>query len=111
MPQRNRRARALVLLALAVALLAFTGLRFCQGKTPGLYPASSWGDWRSERIGGWSAYVRVNSWTHAAQASLNYGKAEGISLNAYGETVHGVTVMDRTVFTLTPDGRLTAKQR
>ncbi|WP_371619445.1 hypothetical protein [Streptomyces sp. NBC_00454] len=111
MPLKTPRARALTLWGLAVALLAFTGLCFCQGKTPALYPESSWGPWRSETIDGWSAFVRVNSWTHAAQADLHYGKAEDLSLNAYGETVHGDTVMERMVFTLTPDGRLTAKQR
>ncbi|WP_330300218.1 hypothetical protein [Streptomyces sp. NBC_00503] len=111
MPLKTRRARALMLWGLVVALLAFTGLCFYQGKTPALYPESSWGPRRSEAIeGGGTAYVRVNSWAHAAQADLQYGKAAGLSLNAYGETVHGVTPLGGISFTLTPDGRLTAKQ-
>ncbi|MGW3061616.1 hypothetical protein ACWC98_37725 [Streptomyces goshikiensis] len=109
MPPNRHRAIGWALGFLAVVPLAFTGLFFHQGKTPGLYPERSWGSWRSERMGSWSTYVRINSWTHAAQARIHYGKAEEIHLDAYGET-RDATSPFGTVFTLTPDGRLTAKQ-
>ncbi|MGW2988157.1 hypothetical protein [Streptomyces goshikiensis] len=106
-PNRHRTiAGALGLLA--VVLIAFTSLFFFQGKTPGLYPERSWGPWRSETMDPWSTHVRINSWTHAAQAHIHYGKAEDIYLDAYGETRDATSF--GTVFTLTPEGRLTAKK-
>ncbi|WP_404962581.1 hypothetical protein [Streptomyces sp. 147326] len=110
MPLTSRRSLASALGVLAAALLAFTGLCFCQGRTPGLLPESSWGAWRHEGLAGWSTHVRVNTWSHAAQARVNWGKAEEIELNAYGRAARGTTATHRTVFTLTPDGKLTAKQ-
>lgn len=111
MPLNRRRATAWAPGFLAVVALALTGLLFQQGRTPGLYPERSWGPWRSERTGVWSTHVRINSWTHAAQARIHYGKAEEIHLDAYGETARDTSGMFRTDFTLTPDGRLTARQR
>ncbi|MFE9635804.1 hypothetical protein [Streptomyces sp. NPDC006463] len=110
MPFMSRRSRASALGFLAAALFAFTGLCFYQGKTPGLLPESSWGAWRHDEIAGWSTHVRVNTWSQAAEAQINWGKAEAIELNAYGKTARGTTTTDRTVFTLTPDGKLTAKR-
>ncbi|MFE3632080.1 hypothetical protein [Streptomyces goshikiensis] len=109
MPPNRHRAIGWTLGFLAVVLLAFTGLFFHQGKTPGLYPERSWGPWRSETMDSWSTHMRINTWTHAAQARIHDGKAEDIYLNAYGET-HDATSAFGTVFTLTPEGRLTAKQ-
>ncbi|WP_327411513.1 hypothetical protein [Streptomyces sp. NBC_01233] len=106
----SRRSRASALGVLAAALFAFTGLCFSQGKTPGLLPESSWGDWRDEERDGWSTHVRVSTWSRAAQARIDWGKAEGIDLNAYGRTARDISIMHRTVFTLTPDGKLTAKR-
>lgn len=106
----NRRrtvARAAVLLA--AVLLALTGVFFQQGRTPGLYPERSWGPWRAETMGAWSTHVRVNSWTHAAQSRIHYGKAEDISLDAYGRTREATSAFG-AVFTLTPEGRLTVQQ-
>ncbi|OKI49183.1 hypothetical protein [Streptomyces sp. MJM1172] len=51
----------------------------------------------------------THSWTRAAQARIHHGKAEEIHLDACGET-RDVTSALGTVFTLTPEGRLTAKQ-
>ncbi|WP_322872040.1 hypothetical protein [Streptomyces goshikiensis] len=51
----------------------------------------------------------TNSWTHAAQARIHHGKAEGIQLDACGETRDATSAIG-TVFTLTPEARLTAKQ-
>ncbi|MER5570323.1 hypothetical protein ABT083_29570 [Streptomyces goshikiensis] len=50
-----------------------------------------------------------DSWTHAAQARIHHGKAEEIQLNACGETRDATSAIG-TVFTLTPEARLTAKQ-
>ncbi|MFE6268600.1 hypothetical protein ACFVQ9_07375 [Streptomyces goshikiensis] len=50
-----------------------------------------------------------DSWTHAAQARIHHGKAEGIHLDACGETRDAASAFG-TVFTLTPEGRLTARQ-
>ncbi|WP_405680596.1 hypothetical protein OG239_05645 [Streptomyces sp. NBC_00868] len=106
----SRRSRAAALGFLAAALFAFTGLCFFQGKTPGLLPEGSWGAWRSGDIAGWSTHIRVNTWSQAAEARINWGKAEAIELNAYGKTARDTTVTHRTVFTLTPDGKLTAQR-
>ncbi|MFJ9078315.1 hypothetical protein ACIRO3_24230 [Streptomyces sp. NPDC102278] len=110
MPLNRHRATAWSLGLLAMAVLALTGLLFHQGRTPALYPERSWGPWRSETMGVWSTHVRTNSWAHAAQARIHYGKAEDIHLDAYGETVRDTGRMSPTDFTLTPDGGLTARQ-
>ncbi|MGW2988461.1 hypothetical protein [Streptomyces sp. ADI91-18] len=51
----------------------------------------------------------TNSWIHAAQARIHHGKAEGIHLDACGETRDAASAIG-IVFTLTPEGRLTARQ-
>ncbi|WHM40835.1 hypothetical protein [Streptomyces sp. BPTC-684] len=38
------------------------------------------------------------------------GKAESITLKAYGGDAHGTTGTDPTAFTLTPDGKLTGRE-
>ncbi|MFD9359495.1 hypothetical protein [Streptomyces sp. NPDC060031] len=110
MPLTSRRSRAAALGFLAAALFAFTGLCFYQGRTPGLLPESSWGGWRNEEVAGWSTHVRVNSWTHAAEARANCGKAEEIVLGAYGKTARDSSATGDTAFTLTPEGKLTVKR-
>ncbi|MER5776974.1 hypothetical protein ABT144_22300 [Streptomyces sp. NPDC002039] len=110
MPPKRDRAIARVLVLVAVVVLALTGVLFHQGRTPGLYPERSWGPWKSETMGAWSTHVRTNSWVHAAQARIHYGKAEDVDLDAYGETARKTSGMFPTDFTLTPDGRLTARQ-
>ncbi|MGW7104512.1 hypothetical protein [Streptomyces sp. NPDC054838] len=109
MPLTSHRSRVLAVAFLVAVLLSYTSMCFYQGKTPSLYPESSWGPWKHEQIASWSTHVRVNTWTHAAQAQMHYGKAEDISLGAYGKTVHESSVIDQNTFTLTPDGRLTAQ--
>lgn len=104
-----RRSRASVLcFAVVAALLAFTAFSFYRGAAPGLLPERSWGAWRHEEVAHWSAHVRVNNWTHAAEADLHMGKAEDISLRAYGKTARDTSTMGDITFTLTPDGKLTA---
>ncbi|MCX4625686.1 MULTISPECIES: hypothetical protein [unclassified Streptomyces] len=107
-----RRPRAAVLgFAVAAALLAFTAFSVYRGAAPGLLPESSWGAWRQEEVANWSAHIRVNRWSHAAEAEIHWGKAEQISLRAYGDADHGTSGMMNTTFTLTPDGRLTGSRR
>ncbi|MER6519241.1 hypothetical protein ABT246_20630 [Streptomyces sp. NPDC001553] len=110
MPLNRHRAIAWILVLVAVVVLALTGVLFHQGRTPGLYPEGSWGPWKSETMGAWSTHVRTNSWVPAAQARIHYGKAEAVDLDAYGETARETSGMFSTDFTLTPDGRLTARQ-
>lgn len=107
-----RRSRASLLgFAVAAALLAFTAISVYRGAAAGLLPEGSWGAWRQEEVAQWSAHIRVNHWTHAAEAELYMGKAEQISLRAYGETDRGTSVTGVVTFTLTPDGRLTGSRR
>ncbi|MCY0944109.1 hypothetical protein [Streptomyces antarcticus] len=111
MPLNLRRVTIGGLGLLTVLVPALTAVLFHQGRTPGLYPERSWGPWKDETMDVWSTHVRINSWTHAAQARINYGKAEEIHLGAYGEAARETSGMFRTRFTLTPDGGLTAKQQ
>ncbi|MET9887381.1 hypothetical protein ABZZ20_30435 [Streptomyces sp. NPDC006430] len=110
MPLTIRHFRVSVLFLLAAALLAVAGLCFYQGKAPGLLPESSWGPWRNDQLAGWSTHIRVNTWSRAAEARINMGKAEEIMLTAYGDTARGASATGDTVFTLTPDGKLTANR-
>ncbi|MFE6845382.1 hypothetical protein [Streptomyces sp. NPDC057686] len=107
-----RRPRATVLcLAVAAALLAVTAFGVYRGAASGLLPESSWGAWRHEEIDHWSAHIRVNRWSRAAEAEIHWGKAEQISLRAYGDADHDTSAMNGGVtFTLTPDGKLTGSR-
>ncbi|KOY54908.1 hypothetical protein [Streptomyces sp. XY332] len=107
-PERRPRAAAVTGFAVAAALLVFTAFGIHRGTAPGLLPESSWGAWRQEEIGHWSAHIRVSRWTHAAEAEIHWGKAEQISLRAYGDADRDTSVMNGGItFTLTPEGRLT----
>ncbi|MFJ8563315.1 hypothetical protein [Streptomyces sp. NPDC093514] len=111
MPPPSRRTRTFALLAVLVVLLpagAVVAVR--EGRAPGLLPERSWGPWTDGGIEGWSAHVRVNTWGDAAQADIHCGKAEDLTLHAYGKTARTTSTMQPTVFTLTPDGRLTARR-
>ncbi|MEV6734881.1 MULTISPECIES: hypothetical protein [unclassified Streptomyces] len=108
-PLRLPRA-AVLLFAVAASLLAFTAFSVYRGAAPGLLPESSWGAWRQEEVADWSAHIRVNRWAHAAEAEIHWGKAEQISLRAYGDEDRDTSGMERTTFTLTPDGKLTGSQ-
>ncbi|MFE2143416.1 hypothetical protein ACFXA3_17035 [Streptomyces sp. NPDC059456] len=109
-PARASRAAG-VLAAVCVVVLsagAVVGVR--EGRAPGLLPERSWGPWTDGGIEGWSTHVRVNRWGDAAEADIHFGKAEDLTLHAYGKTVSATSMMEPTVFTLTPDGRLTARR-
>ncbi|MFI7359020.1 hypothetical protein ACIBTP_34465 [Streptomyces avidinii] len=117
LPSRRTRtsARALRLagtLAVALVVLMSAGAVFAvrDGRAAGYLPERSWGPWTDAQIEGWSTHVRVNTWGDAAQADIHYGKAEDLTLNAYGKTARATTMMRSTVFTLTPDGTLTARR-
>ncbi|MFI9808639.1 hypothetical protein ACIHEJ_30505 [Streptomyces sp. NPDC052301] len=106
----RRRPTATRLMAVAVAavtLLGLVGWYLFSGRGAGLLPQDSWGPWRQKQVHGWSVWVRVNSWSDAAEANGAYGKADDFSLKAYGTPATAATVMDGTRFTLAPDGRLT----
>lgn len=111
MPLNLRRVTTGGLGLLAVLTLALSAALFQQGRTPGLYPERSWGPWTHGTADVWSTHVRINRWTHASQARVNYGKAEEIYLDAYGETARGTSMTFPTDFALTRDGRLTANRR
>ncbi|MFJ3520708.1 hypothetical protein [Streptomyces sp. NPDC090131] len=110
--RRTRTARALrlagALAALVVLVSAGIVVAVREGPAAGLMPERSWGPWTDGGIEGWSTHVRVNTWGDAAQADIHFGKAEDIFLRAYGKTARVTSMMQTTVFTLTPDGRLTA---
>ncbi|WP_405443837.1 hypothetical protein OG373_40025 [Streptomyces avidinii] len=119
MPPLSRRprasARALRLAGtLAVALVVLLGagavVAVREGRAAGLLPERSWGPWTATRIEAWSTHVRVNTWGDAAQAEIHFGKAEDLTLHAYGKTARATGMMQPTVFTLTPDGKLTARR-
>ncbi|MFJ7780685.1 hypothetical protein [Streptomyces yangpuensis] len=93
-----------------MALAAGAVVAVREGRAPGLMPERSWGPWTDGSMEGWSTHVRVNTWGHAAEADIHYGKAEHIVLQAYGKTVRETGTAGATVFTLTPDGRLTASR-
>ncbi|MFD9358725.1 hypothetical protein [Streptomyces sp. NPDC060031] len=99
-----------IYLILAAVLLATGVFAVRQGPAAGLLPEATWGGWRAQEVLHWSAYIRVNTWAHAAEAEIHMGKAESITLKAYGADAHGTTHMDRTAFTLTPDGKLTGRE-
>ncbi|MBT2408510.1 MULTISPECIES: hypothetical protein [unclassified Streptomyces] len=112
MPSSRRRTLAPALIfTLAAALLAVAALAFWQGRAPGLLPEGSWGAWRNQEVSNWSTHVRVNTWVHAAEARVHMGKAEEITLEAYGRTARGTTTMDGTTFTLTPEGKITGTRQ
>ncbi|MEV6833961.1 hypothetical protein AB0N17_05490 [Streptomyces sp. NPDC051133] len=109
-PRRPAAPRFMAMTAVtAVTLLGLVGWYLFSGRGAGLLPQDSWGPWREKRVPYWSVWVRVNSWSHAAEATGAYGKADDFSLKAYG-TPATATTADRTRFTLTPDGELTARQ-
>ncbi|MER6443704.1 hypothetical protein [Streptomyces venezuelae] len=108
--RRTRTARALRIAALVMLLSAGTALAVREGHAVGLMPERSWGPWTDGGIEGWSTHVRVNAWGDAAQADIHFGKAEDLTLRAYGTTARVTSMMEPTVFTLTPDGRLTARR-
>ncbi|WP_371648927.1 MULTISPECIES: hypothetical protein [unclassified Streptomyces] len=111
MPVLHRPSRmTAVCLILAAVLLATGAFTVRQGPVTGLLPEGRWSGWRSEEVLHWSAHIRVNTWAHAAEAEIHMGKAESITLKAYGEDAHGTTSMDPTAFTLTPDGKLTGRE-
>ncbi|MFI1769872.1 hypothetical protein ACH41H_49035 [Streptomyces sp. NPDC020800] len=103
-----RRPTALQLkAATAVALLGLVGWYLFSGPGAGLLPQDSWGPWREKRVPYWSVWVRVNSWSNAAEADGHYGKADDFTLKAYGTSATTTTVMEGVWFTLAPDGELT----
>ncbi|MEU8589528.1 hypothetical protein AB0C59_21390 [Streptomyces sp. NPDC048664] len=91
-----------------VALLGLVGWYLFSGRGAGLLPQDSWGPWREKRESyGWTVWVRVNSWSDAAEAEGNYGKAEDFTLRAYGTPAGATNLMIGLRFTLAPDGELT----
>ncbi|MET9149108.1 MULTISPECIES: hypothetical protein [unclassified Streptomyces] len=107
---RVRRRSAASALVAAVILLGLAGCYVFSGRGAGLLPQASWGPWREKpQVNHWGVWVRVNSWSNAAEASVHMGKAEDFTMKAYGTRAGAVTVMDGTRFTLTPDGRLTGQ--
>ncbi|MFD5618698.1 hypothetical protein [Streptomyces yangpuensis] len=109
-PARATRRAAVVAATLLVALSAAAVAAVREGRAPGLMPERSWGPWTDGSIEGWSTHVRVNTWGRAAEADIHFGKAEDIVLQAYGKTARETSMTGPTVFTLTPDGRLTASR-
>lgn len=111
MPALRRPSRVTAIyLVLAAVLLAAGVFAVRQGPAAGLLPEATWGGWRSQEVLQWSAHIRVNKWAHAAEAEIHMGKAESITLKAYGEDARGTTGMFPTAFTLTPDGNLTGRE-
>ncbi|MFG2994548.1 hypothetical protein ACGFZK_35525 [Streptomyces sp. NPDC048257] len=110
-PRTSARAHRLAgTLAVAVVVLLSAVVAVREGRASGLMPERSWGPWTDGGIEGWSTHVRVNTWGDAAQADIHFGKAEDLTLRAYGKTARATSMMEPTVFTLTPDGRLTARR-
>ncbi|QRX94809.1 hypothetical protein [Streptomyces noursei] len=91
----------------AVVLLGLVGWYLFSGRGAGLLPQDSWGPWREKRVHHWSVWVRVNSWSDAAEADGHYGKADGFTLKAHGTSATTATVTEDVRFTLAPDGELT----
>lgn len=110
MPFLRTRPTALRLAVTACLLALVAALYVRTGTTADLLPESSWGAWKREQIADWSVFVRVDKWVDASEADIHMGKAEDITLKAYGHSATGTTVMDNTTFTLTPDGKVTGKQ-
>ncbi|MFI6689612.1 hypothetical protein [Streptomyces sp. NPDC050485] len=106
--RRPSRATAIYLVLATVLLAGVFAVR--QGPAAGLLPEATWGSWRSQEVLHWSAHIRVNTLAHAAEAEIHMGKAESITLKAYGEDAHGSTNMDPTAFTLTPRGKLIGRE-
>lgn len=90
-----------------VVLLGLVGWYLFSGRGAGLLPQDSWGPWRQKQVHDWSVWVRVNSWSDAAEADGHYGKADDFTLKAYGTSATTATVMEGVRFTLAPDGELT----
>ncbi|MFI9723108.1 hypothetical protein ACIHFE_26220 [Streptomyces sp. NPDC052396] len=107
---RLRRPSLALPLVAVLVLLGLAGWYVLSGRGAGYLPQSSWGPWQEKRDKeGWSVWVRVNSWSDAAEADVHMGKAEGFTIKAYGKAARATTVMDGTRFTLTPGGRVTAR--
>ncbi|MEV8098358.1 hypothetical protein [Kitasatospora sp. NPDC085879] len=98
--------KGVVRLAVAAAVV-LAGLWVRGGAAAGFLPESSWGNWRSEEVEHWSVHVRVNTWSHAAEADLHYGKAEDTTLKAYGASDSYAADLEPVRFTLSPGGTLT----
>ncbi|MEV7181965.1 hypothetical protein [Kitasatospora sp. NPDC093679] len=96
-----------VLGAAAAGVLVFAGLGVRGGAAAGLLPEASWGAWRSQELEHWSVRVRVNGWADAAEADLHYGKAEDLTLRAYGASDTRTAEGEAVRFTLRPDGTVT----
>ncbi|MEU2872820.1 hypothetical protein ABZ769_27030 [Streptomyces olivoreticuli] len=75
---------ALCAAAAAATLLALGAFCVYRGTQTGDPPDSGWGAWEVERVADWSASVRVNAQVHAAEAEVHMGKAESITIKAYG---------------------------
>ena len=96
------------LMAVTVAaLLGLDGWYLFSGRGAGLLPQDRWGPWQEKRVHHWSVWVRVNSWSDAAEADGHYGKADDFTLKAYGTSATATTAMEGVRFTLAPDGELT----
>ncbi|MEW1910307.1 hypothetical protein AB0442_17925 [Kitasatospora sp. NPDC085895] len=87
--------------------LVLAGLGVRGGAAAGLLPEASWGAWRSQELEHWSVRVRVNDWADAAEADLHYGKAEDLTLRAYGASDTRTAEGEAVRFTLRPDGTVT----
>ncbi|MFD0526236.1 hypothetical protein ACFQ1I_01570 [Kitasatospora arboriphila] len=92
---------------MAAGALVFAGLAVRGGAAAGLLPEASWGAWRSQELEHWSVRVRVNDWADAAEADLHYGKAEDLTLRAYGASDTRTADGEAVRFTLRPDGTVT----
>lgn len=109
-PARVSRLAGTLAAVIVVASSAGAVVAVREGRAPGLLPEGSWGPWTDGGIEGWSTHVRVNNWGDAAEADIHYGKAEDLVLQAHGKTASVTSMMEPTVFTLTPHGRLTARR-
>ncbi|MCU7826998.1 hypothetical protein [Kitasatospora sp. DSM 101779] len=98
--------RGVVCLAVAAAVV-LGGLWVRGGAAAGFLPEASWEAWRSVDVEHWSVHVRVNAWANAAEADLHYGKAEDLTLRAYGATDTRTADVEPVRFTLRPDGTIT----
>ncbi|MGW2747269.1 hypothetical protein [Streptomyces sp. NPDC001450] len=103
---RIRRPIISLPLVTVVILLGLVAWYVFSGRGAGLLPQDTWGPWREKRVNDWSVWVRVNSWSDAAEADLHMGKAEEFTMQAYGKPATATTTMDGTRFTLTPGGEV-----